>query len=155
MSNQILTVTAGGPTEGAADARLSSLVDTFLKFRATQLRSVTAGLVEGYRKRLDALRDQVEDLTQEYSRISTTSPLDQGRLNEVVTARSTLTTQITDVQQAIEDATIQTEAAVTSTHVIDDPVAVPLGTRRQLVLFPLSGAVLGGVIALGRSSSCR
>ena len=71
------------------------------------------------------------------------------RLNDVVTARATLGAQIADLQRAIEDASLQTDAAISATHVIDDPVASPYGSRRQLVLFALSGALLGGAIAVG------
>jgi capsular polysaccharide biosynthesis protein len=148
MSDQILTVTVGGPSEAAAVARARSIVKHYLEFRATQLRTITDGLVTGYDARLKALRAQVDQLTQEYGRISTAARVNQVRLNDVITARTTLSSQITDIQQSIEDASLQTDAAVSSTHVIDEPVAVHHGSRRQVVLFAASGALLGAAMAL-------
>ena len=51
-SNQILTVTVGGPSEAAAVARARALVDHFLVFRAQQLRSISDGLITGYDNRV-------------------------------------------------------------------------------------------------------
>jgi hypothetical protein len=149
MSDQILTVTVGGPSDAAALARARSLVKHYLVFRAAQLRSISDGLVKGYDARVNALRAQVAELTREYGRVSTAARVNQVRLNDVITARTTLSSQITDLQQSIEDATLQTDAAATSTHVIDEPVAVKHGSRRQLVLFAASGALLGAAMALG------
>lgn len=148
-SNQILTVTVDGPSEAAAVARARALVDNFLVFRAEQLRSISDGLITGFDNRVSALQEQVDDLTRQYGRISADKPVDQVRLNDVVTARATLGAQIADLQRAIEDASLQTDAAIGATHVIDDPMASPYGSRRQLVLFALSGALLGGAIAVG------
>lgn len=149
VSDQILTVTAGGPSDAAAVARLTSLVKHFLEFRATQLRSVSDGLVAGYETRLADVRKQIAGLTREYSRIAAAPRMDQGRLNEVVTARNALTTRTTELQQNIGEATIQTDAAINATHVIDVPVTTPSGSRRQLVLFALSGALLCAAAAIG------
>jgi capsular polysaccharide biosynthesis protein len=149
MSDQILTVTVAGPSGPASVARARSLVTHYLAFRAAQLRSISNGLVKAYDTRLAALRVQVEELTREYARISDAPRVDQVRLNDVIEARLTLSRQITGIQQSIEDATLQTDAAITSTHVIDQPVVMTHGLRRQLVLFAGSGALLGAALAVG------
>jgi capsular polysaccharide biosynthesis protein len=149
MSDQILTVTVGGPTDAAAVARARSLLEHYLAFRTKQLRTISNGLVKGYDARVKALQGQVEELTREYARVSTAARVNQVRLDDVITARTTLSRQITDVQQSIEEASLQTEAAISSTHVIDQPVALRHGSRRQLVLFAVSGALMGAALALG------
>jgi capsular polysaccharide biosynthesis protein len=149
MSDQILTVTVGGPTDAAAVARARSLVKGYLAFRAKQLRTISDGVVRGYGAQVKVLQKQAEELTRQYGRISTAARVDQVQLNDVLTARTTLTRQITDLQQSIEEASLQTDAAVSSTHVIDEPVAVGHGSRRQSVLFAVSGAIMGAALALG------
>ncbi|HEX6918212.1 MAG TPA: hypothetical protein VF140_09040, partial [Phycicoccus sp.] len=125
VTNQILTLTVTGPDDRSAVDRTTSLVEHFLQFRGEQLRSVSQGLIDGYEKRVADLQAQVEQLTREYDALSAQPTVDQVRASDILTARATLGSQISTMQRAIEDAGLQTEAAVTSTHVIDPPATEP------------------------------
>ena len=50
VTDQILDITVTAPDDAAAVARSTALVNTFLAFRAEQLRSISGGIVSGYRK---------------------------------------------------------------------------------------------------------
>lgn len=148
VNNQILDVTVTAPDDAAALARTKSLVNHFLEFRGEQLRSISDGLIEGYQRRVTELRSQVEDLTREYDRLSP-SPADQVRASDILATRATLNTQINQSQQAIEEAALETDAAITASHVIDEPVAKAFGSRRQMLLFGASGAILLSSLVIG------
>lgn len=149
VTNQILTLTVGGASDGEAVERATSLVNQFLAFRAKQMRSISDGLIQGYEKRVADMRAQVEELTREYDGLAARPPVDQVRASDILTARATLGSQITEMQRAIEDSGLQTDAAILSTHVIDAPKAVPYGSKRQVVLFGASGAIVGAALAAG------
>jgi capsular polysaccharide biosynthesis protein len=149
VNDQILALEMTGPDEASAVARTTSLVDNFLEFRAEQLRSISNGIIEGYENRVADLQSQIGALTREYERLSAETTVDEVRASDVLASRATLGNQLTLVQSAIEDARLQTEAAVTATHVIDAPVPHPFGSRRQLVLFAVSGAILGAAVSTG------
>ena len=150
VNAQILEISVNGPDDEMATARAKALVDAFINFRSQQLRSISDGLVEGYRKRIDDVQAQVDDLTREYDALSRDPRADDTRASDILTTRSTLSAQITTMQRAIEDAALQTEAAITATHVIDAPATSPHGNRRTMVLAAGSGAVLcaGLVLAI-------
>ena len=149
VNDQILALEMTGPDEASAVARMTSLVDNFLGFRAEQLRLISGGIIEGYENRVADLQSQIDALTREYERLSAERTVDEVRASDVLASRATLGNQLTLVQSAIEDARLQTDAAVTATHVIDAPVPHPFGSRRQLVLFAVSGAILGAAVSIG------
>ncbi len=143
VNTQILELTVEAPDDAEAVARATALIDAFLEFRAQQLRSISDGLVTGYQKRIEDLQGQVADLTREYDALSADPNADDARASDILTARATLSSQITTMQRSIEDAQLKTESAITATHVIDEPATSPHGVRRQMLLAAGSGAVLG------------
>ena len=149
VNDQILALEMTGPDEASAVARTTSLVEHFLEFRAQQLRSISDGIIKGYVNRVADLQSQVDALTREYERLSAASSVDEVRASDVLASRATLGNQITVMQSAIEDARLQTDAAITATHVLDAPVPHAFGSRRQLVLFAASGAILGAAVTIG------
>ncbi|MDT0213263.1 hypothetical protein Q9R29_05145 [Rothia sp. ARF10] len=149
VSSQVMTVTVEAPDEAAARARARSLVTNFLQFRAEQLRSVSDGLVTGYEKRIASLQERVDTLTREYDRLAAGRVVDQVRLSDITNERAALTTQVTELQRAIEDAALAADAAVSATHVLDEPAASTPGSRRRAVLVAVSGAIVVGALAVG------
>jgi hypothetical protein len=71
------------------------------------------------------------------------------RASDILATRATLANQITVLHSDIEEVSLQTEAAITATHVIDAPRAQSPGLRRQLVLFTASGAILCAAMTVG------
>lgn len=149
VNNEILRLSITGADNADAVARATSLVDRFLDFRSDQLTSISDGLINGYTQRVEELQSQVDDLTREYDALSASPTVDQVRASDILTARATLGSQISTLQQSIEATKIQTEAAIAATHVIDPPEPKRTGGRRQVVLFAGSGAILGASVAIG------
>ena len=69
--------------------------------------------------------------------------------SDILGQRTQLGSQISSMQQAIEDARLQTEAALTSTHVIDEPYAGSGVSKRTVALYGISGALLLGSLTVG------
>jgi len=115
VNNEILRLSITGADNADAVARATSLVDRFLDFRSDQLTSISDGLVNGYTQRVEELQSQVDDLTREYDALSASPTVDQVRASDILTARATLGSQISTLQQSIEATTIQTEAAIAAT----------------------------------------
>jgi capsular polysaccharide biosynthesis protein len=147
ITDQVLRLTISAPTESEAVTRARALVKEYLSFRSEQLRSLSHGLVSGYRKRIVSLQHQVDILTGQYNTLSEEGAGGKSHASDILAERTQLNSQITSMQQAIEEATLQTDAAVVSTHVIDPVQAVPFSAKRAAVLRVLSGGVLG--LALG------
>lgn len=149
VNDQILLLTVSGPDQASAVARATSIVHHFLEFRAQELRKLADGLIRGYRERIADLQAKVNAFSREYDRLSTSTEVDDVRASDILAARATLANQITAIQSSIEEASLQTEAAITATHVIDSPEARPPGLRRQIALFGASGAILGAALTIG------
>ena len=147
VTTEILTINVSGPDDRSALARASALVSQYLDFRATQLGSLNSGLVSGYRTRISGLQERVNDLTHQYAELSAQGAAD--RAADVLTQRSGLSSQITSMQRAIEDATLQTDAAVASTHVIDSPHAVGHSAKKTMALDVGSGVIGGAALGMG------
>ncbi len=149
LTDQLLELTVTAPDDSAAVTRSTVIVDTFLAFRAEQLRSISEGIVSGYHKRISDLQARVDTLTTDYEGLRGSSPADQVAASDVLSQRAQLGAQISSMQQAIEDAKLQTEAALTATHVIDKPYAKSQVSRRAVVLYGVSGALLLGTLVVG------
>lgn len=149
VSSQVLKVTVSGSDAPDASARVTALVESFLAFRSEQLRSISDGLVAGYTKRLGLLQAEIADLTREYGRLSAQKAPDQVLITEIVGRRAALGAEVTELQRSIESAHLRTDAAVSATHVLDSAGAKPPRSRRQLVIAPAAGAILGGALGMG------
>jgi capsular polysaccharide biosynthesis protein len=147
VTTQILTITVSGPNDASAVARADALVTQYLDFRATQMSSLTSGLVSGYNTRIGQMKERVNDLTRQYSQLSEQGATD--RASEVLTQRAVLNSQITTMQRAIEDSTLQTDAAITSTHVVDPARALRHSAKKAMVLDVGSGLIGGAALGVG------
>lgn len=148
VTTEILMITVDAPNDAAALSRADALTRQYLDFRATQLRSLSGGLVQGYKKRISALQGQADALTKQYDAVVKKSG-DPTQGGELITRRSALDAQINDVQQSIESATLSTEAAVASTHVVDQPRLVRHSTKRMAVLAVSAGLIAGLALGIG------
>lgn len=149
VTTQILTITISGPDDASAVARADALVTQYLDFRATQMSSLTSGLISGYNTRIAAMKEQVNVLTQQYKQFSELGAAGQGRADEILAQRAGLNAQINSTQQAIDNERLQTDAAVASTHVVDAAHAVRHSAKRAMVLDVGSGLIGGAALGIG------
>lgn len=149
VTTEILVVSVSGPDDESAVTRADALTKEYLDFRATQLRSLSSGLITGYKARITDMQSQVTDLSRQYSQVSEQGASGQTRASEILTRRTELNSQIIDMQQAIEDAALATDAAVSSTHVIDAARAVGHSRKKTVALDIGSGLIGGTALGIG------
>jgi hypothetical protein len=148
-SAEILRIDVNGNDDRAALARAEVLVDEYLTFRAAQLRSLTDGLVARYETRIAAMNGQVKALTAEYGALSSQGKAGSSRASEILSERTSINSQISDAQRAIEVATLQTDAVITASHIIDRPHPVRHSAKRAAALNVGSGLIVGTTLGLG------
>lgn len=149
LTTEILTITVSAPDDRSAVARANALTQQYLDFRAAQLRSMASGTISGYQKRIAAMQQQVTALNTEYAQVSEQGAAGQNRASEILTQRSELNSQITDMQQAVEDAALAPDAAISSTHVIDPARALRRSGKKTIVLDVGSGLIAGTALGVG------
>lgn len=149
VTPEVLTVAVTEHSPASAMAAVDALTRQYLAFRNAQLRSLTSGLVSGYQTRIASLERQVAALNAQYSQASQQGPTAESRASDLLAQRTELNSQIASMQQASDDASLQTEAAISSTHVLDPPRAVRPSAKRAMVLDVGSGVVAGGALGLG------
>lgn len=143
VTNEILKISVSAADDQTAVARANAVTKEYLAFRSDQLRSLSNGLVSGYAQRIAAMQKQISTLNQEYATVSQQGVAGQTRATEILTQRAELSSQVTSMQQASEDSSLQTDAAISSTHVVDSARAVRPSMKKALVL-DLGSGVLGG-----------
>jgi capsular polysaccharide biosynthesis protein len=148
VTTEILVVTVAAPDDAAALARARVLAQQYLAFRATQLRSLSGGLIQGYQKRITGLQEQATMVTRQYDAVIKKSG-DPTKGGDLITRRSSLDAQINDLQQSIEEASLSTEAAISSTHVVDQPQLVRHSAKKRAVLAVVSGLIAGLALGMG------
>jgi capsular polysaccharide biosynthesis protein len=149
VTGEILVVTVAAPDNGSALARTRELTRQYLGFRAAQLRSLSNGLIAGYHKRITEMQEQASTASRQYDALVKAGRTNATRANDLLTRRATLEAQISDLQQAIESASLTTEAAISSTHVVDQPQVLLQSPRRQMVLAAGSGLIIGTALGVG------
>lgn len=149
VTDQILEVTVKGPTDAGALQRADALVNGFLAFRSEQLRSLSGGLVRGYQKHVAELQSQLADVTMEYNGLTGNDAASRTRATDLLGLRTQISSDINSTERAIQDASFTTDAAISSTHVIDAPHPVPHSRLKATLLYLSSGVILGGALGMG------
>jgi hypothetical protein len=149
LSPEILQIDVKGVDDRVALGRAEALVDEYLAFRATQMKSLTQGLVSRYEKSITAMQGEVKALTAEYDALTGQGRSGSTRASEILSERTTINSQISTAQRAIEQATLETDAAITASHVIDPPHLRKQSAAKPLVLGVGSGLIAGTAIGLG------
>ena len=141
-STEILEIDLNAPTSQEAVRRLAALSDAFLTFRNEQLERQATSVIDEAQQRADALAKQLDVVNQQLEAAGRAG--DQNQASDLLSQRDDLGTQISALQQTIQDAQIQTAALATATHVVDSAAPVPTGGKRRIALALMSG-VIGGL----------
>lgn len=149
VTPEVLTISVSAPDGRSAVIRADALTDQYLTFRAEQLRSLTRGLIDGYKSRIDTLRAQVTSLTTAYNEELLKGADGQSQASDILTRRTQLNAQIVELQAALEDASLSADAAIASTHVIDPATVERRSLKRLLVLNVASGLIAGTALGVG------
>jgi capsular polysaccharide biosynthesis protein len=153
LSDSVLRITVKGPDASEAVRRSNAVSQAFLRFRKAVYErqlSVVAGVLtdreDALSKQLAQVNDQIA--TFDPNEVANSSNLTSDTpLGELLTQRSSLTSDIAELQTAIQDRTIATTTVANGSRVIDPGSPVPLNARKALVINAASGVV--AALALG------
>jgi capsular polysaccharide biosynthesis protein len=149
ITSQVMLLDVRAPNAAEAERRAAQLANTFLEFRSAQLRTRTDSVIAGYKKRKLALQERVDHLTTDYDMLSGGTQEQQSQAAAALTERSQLLGEISTLQESIEDASLQVDAQLAASHVLDPASAVPHGHLKAYVLPPMSGLIGGLAVGVG------
>jgi hypothetical protein len=149
VTPDVLTIKVSAPDDSSAVARGQELVRQYLTFRAAQLTSLSSGLQSEYTTRIRVAQQEAASLTKRFEQLSAQGAQGASQGFDVLARRSDLNRKIADWQETIDTATLQTEAALKTTHVIDPVHAERSSTKRALALAGVSGLVAGSALGVG------
>ena len=141
-----LDIVGSGPDDAVERARM--LAETYLAFREEQLLSQTGAVIQGYHQRIEALQAQVDDITRQYDLI-TAQGQDSEQAADLLTRRAQLLSQISTLEDSVENASLEVSAVVAASRVLDPASLVPQSSLRRAALALGSGLIGGLGIGLG------
>ena len=147
-TSSVLQIDIPGSDPDDAVARARALAEIFLRFREEQLLLQADAVIDGHRQRIEALQAQVDELTAQYD-LMTARGADSEQAADVLALRAQLFSQISSLENAIEDASLEVSAVVAASRVLDPASLVPQSSLRRAVLGLGSGLVGGLGIGLG------
>lgn len=138
LTPNVLEITVPGTSDGDAVRRTQALADAFI---ADHLKR-TQDAVDAQVKALLDQRAQLEsNLTAVNKTISSaTIPTQLDALNDI---RTSLASQILDLQKKAQDAQIGAPAVTAGTQIVDPPRVLPIGLVRGGLMKAAEGLVLG------------
>lgn len=146
VTPDVLQISVSAPDDRSAVRYADAVTRQYLAFRAEQLRSLTGGLVSGYQSRIATARQQLATLDRQYAQATQNGQAGGSEAADILTRRTELNAQISTMQQASDDASLQSEAAISATHVIDASRAVRPSAKKAMALDLGSGLIGGGAI---------
>lgn len=149
-TSSIMTISLKAATAKEAQNRLATLTSAFLGFRSRQLSAQSDALVAGLNDRVASLQEQVKNLTSQIDVLASRSDVSSAsQLNEAVSQRAQLGSQIATIQESVQDAKVQTASVIASSRVIDAPHALPDTALKRAILLVMAGLILGTGLSAG------
>lgn len=147
VSTSVLTLEVSGPDDGAAVSRARALSDSFLEFRAAQLRSQADALTRGYRDRIAALEEQSDELSQQFETLRNANAGDGAQASVLLNKLSQVAAEIETAQQTIEDASLKVDSIIAASYVLDPPAPTPDPSGLKRLLLTMASGAIGGTAA--------
>jgi capsular polysaccharide biosynthesis protein len=147
-TSSVLRVDIRGSGQGDAVRRARLLAETYLTYREQQLTQQAKAVTEAYRTRIDSLQLQVDDLTSQYDAI-TAGNGSEAEASDVLASRGQLISEITGLENQIENETLEANAVVAASRVLDQAAFVPQSPLRRTAMVMGSGLIGGLGLGLG------
>ena len=147
-TSSVLQIDISGSNPEDAVTRARTLAEVYLDFRQEQLLLQADAVIEGHRQRIDALQAQVDELNEQYDLITERGE-ESDQVADILSLRAQVLSQITSLENAIDDAALEVSAVVAASRVLDPPSLVPQSSLRRAVLVLGSGIVGGLGLGLG------
>jgi capsular polysaccharide biosynthesis protein len=150
VSSELLELKLTAPSNAEAVRRLSALTSVYLQFRSDQLSAQSEALITGMQERIRNLEGQVNGLTTRIDDLTKGSgSANTEKLSQAISQRAYVQGRIDTLRQSVEDATLQNQAILTSSNVLDPPAAEVGGAKRRIALALASGLIGGAAIGCG------
>ena len=149
VGSELLLLTLTAPNDAEAVRRLDGLTSVYLEFRAEQLSLQSKVVVDGLQERIEKLRGDVEDLSDQIEALSAAGSSNTSQLGDLIGQRASILGRIEVLQQSMEDATLRNGAVVASSRVLDPPAREPGRAKRSIALGLASGLIGGTALGCG------
>lgn len=140
-SGNILTVTISGPTPTAAVARTNALVTAFFAVRSHLYEAQTGALASAANQQVKQLQQRVTALTSQIDATSTAAT--SSLLTALQAQRAADTSAITNLQQSVQQAQLNTLTIVNGSRVVTPGTLAPSSVKKAVAFDALTGLVAG------------
>ena len=139
-STEVLQLTMTAPTSAEAVRRLDAFSREYLTFRADEVTARAKVLITGYGSRIEELQAQLVKVERQLG-----VPAPGDAMTDLVSERSKLRDQISDLEATRQDAQLQQSAVVNASKVIESAAPARSEGSRRVVLV-LATALIGGAV---------
>jgi hypothetical protein len=144
QSDNVLTISMTGPSATEAVRRVDAVAKAYLEFRAKQYRAQNAAVVAAAGQQANDLRTRINQLNTEIAGLHGAGG---SQLTTLVAERATATTELTTLQQSIQQDDLATLSVIHGSRVITPGTAVTTSKKKVFALDGLTG--LAGGLGLG------
>jgi len=149
LTPQLLQLEVSAPDPSTATRNATVVADAFLDFRAKQLVTQAKSVADQLREQAADLKSQSADLLEQWNRLSNGTAAEQSEAEAVNEERTRAGTRISDLEQQIEEISVNADAVVAASSVVDPPAIREVGPLRQWALPAVSGLIGGAALAVG------
>jgi hypothetical protein len=149
LSDGVIQINATGSSSAIAVRRTVAVDRAFLAFRKSVYLQQLAAVEGALATQQADLQQQVSTVTKQIESFNPATAPPGTVLNDLVSERSGLNSQIQSIQQTIQSDQIATAAVVQGSRIIDTASAIQVSTKRMIVFNAASGLVAGLAIGLG------
>lgn len=139
-SGNVLVITMTGSSQRTAVRRVDAVATAYLDFRAQEYRAQNDAIVAAAEAQEGDLKTKITELTAEISGLSRATV---GQVSTLTAERATATTELTTLQQSIQQDDLDTQSVIKSSRVITPGTLVDVSKKRVFGLDGLMGLVGG------------
>ena len=145
VSDNILTLTTSGSTAHEAVRRVNALTTAYLAFRSQQYSAQNQAVTNAANAQINKFEAQVNQLTAQINSLDPST--DGNQITNLIDQRSTISNQITNLQQTVQQDNLATLSVTNGSQVLTSGTAGHLSKAKVFLLDGMSGLIAG--LALG------
>jgi capsular polysaccharide biosynthesis protein len=146
LADQLMSVTVTGPSNEQAIKRVNALAAVYLKFRGQQLSALPDSTIKANNELIASLNNQITSLTKQ---IDASSSPSSPEISSLVTQRAQLQQEVNNTETANAQTSLQSQAIVKASHVVDAAAIVHKSRIKGPVLAVMSGLIGGTALGIG------
>lgn len=151
MGTVLLEIKADASTPAGAVRWANAIAKAFLSVRAQTLDGQTNLIVSSLQKQVNRLASEVQRLNNAITVLSSSpaSPSTSNQVAQMVSERGTDETQLTSLQNEVQQDLLEESAVAQGSYVLDPAQALLVHTKRIFAEDGLSGLVAGLAVGVG------